>query len=84
MFNPLQPALYCVNYPVSRYLLKLRSEEIGSEVEKSLGSNETEVTIGPGDGLKGNKKYQYTVTAVNDVGNTTSDTHVISKYSKRQ
>ena len=64
---------------MSTYLLKLRSEEIG-EVEKSLGSNETEVTIGPGDGLKGNRKYQYTVTARNSVGNTTSNERVISKY----
>ena len=80
----LQPALYCAEYPVSTYLLKLRSEGIESEVEKSLGSNETVITVGPGDGLKVNKKYQYTVTAVNNIGNTTSDTHVISKYSERQ
>ena len=85
VFALLKPALYCLEYPVFTYLLKLKSEEIGSEVEKSLGSNETEVTIGPSDGLKGNKKYQYTVTAVNDVGNTTSDTQcrVISKFSEQ-
>ena len=73
MFALLQPALYCVEYPVSTYLLKLKSEVIGSEFEKSLGSNETEVTIGPSDGLKENRKYQYTVTARNGVGNTTSN-----------
>ena len=79
MFALLQSALYCVEYPVSSYLLKLKSEGIG-KVEKSLGSNETEVTIGSNDGLKGNKKYQYTVTARNSVGNTTSNGSVISKY----
>ena len=85
MFDLFQPALYCINYPVSTYLLKLKSEEIGSGVEKSLGSNETEVTIGPGDGLKANKRYRYTVTAVNNIGNTTSDAqcHVISKFSEQ-
>ena len=60
------------------YLLKLKSE-VECQVNKSLDSNMTEVTIGPNDGLKANKKYQFTVTAVNDVGSTMSDTHVISK-----
>ena len=80
VFTLLQPALYCINYPVSTYLLKLRSEEIGSKVERSFSSNETEVTIGSNDGLKGNKKYQYTVTAINSVGNATSIKSVFSKY----
>ena len=85
MFDLFQPAFNCINYPVSTYLIKLKSEESErSEVKKSLaiGINETEVTIGPSDGLKTNKKYQYTVTAVNNIGNTTSDTQcrVISKY----
>ena len=71
-----------MKYPVSTYLLKLKSEQLGSEVKISLGSNETEVTIGSSDGLKGNKKYRYTVTAVNNIGNTMSDTYVISKYSE--
>ena len=83
MFDLLQPALSCVEYPVSTYLLKLRPEEIGREFEKSLCSNETEVIIGPGDDFKANKRYQYTVTAVNNIGNTTSDTHVISKFSEQ-
>ena len=80
MFSLLQSALYCVKYPVSSYLLKLKSEGIGGEVEKSLGSNETEVTIGPSDGLKENRKYQYTVTARNSVVNTTSNGSVLGKY----
>ena len=80
MFDLFQRALYCVNYPVSTYLLKLKSEESeGSEVKMSLGSNETEVTIGPSDGLKGDRKYQYTVTARNSVGNTTSCERTFSK-----
>ena len=79
VFALLQSALYCVEYPVSTYLLKLKSEEIGSEFEKSLCSNETEVTIGPGDGLKENRKYQCTVTARNSVGNTTSNESAFSK-----
>ena len=65
---------------MSTYLLKLRSEEIGSEFKKSLDSNETEVTIGSSDGLKENRIYQYIVTAINSVGNTTSCERTFSKY----
>ena len=80
MFSLLQPALYCVEYPVYAYTLRLRSEEKGSGFEKSLGSDETETTIGPSDGLRGNKKYEYTVTARNSVGNTSSNGSVLGKY----
>ena len=57
------------------YILKLRSgvECLVNNI-MSLDSNETAVTIGPNDGLEANKKYQYTVTAVNDIGSTMSDT----------
>ena len=56
--------------------------KVECQVNKSLDINETEVTIGPGDGLEANKMYQYTVTAVNDIGSTMSDTCVISKCSE--
>ena len=38
----------------------------------SLDSNETEVTLGPEDGLETNQKYMYTLTAINAIGNVTS------------
>ena len=68
----LQSARQCLEYPVLSYLLVLRSEQTGVFINISLGANETEVTIGPQDGLEENQKYVYTVTAVNIIGTTAS------------
>ena len=67
-----QPARYCLEYPVLSYLLVLRSEQTGVFINISLGANETEVLLGPQDGLEENQKYVFTVTAVNNIGTTTS------------
>ena len=66
-----------MEYPVLNYLLTLTSETIltGVVINVSLESNhcnETEVVLGPQDGLEENQKYVYTVTAINSIGNTTS------------
>ena len=55
------------------YLLVLRPEQTGIVINMSLNHNETEVVLGPQDGLEDNQKYVYTVTAINSIGNTTSD-----------
>ena len=68
--------MYCVEYPVLSYLLALRSEQTRMVINVSLGSNETEVVLGPQDGLKDNQKYVYNVTAINSVGNTTSEDNI--------
>ena len=69
----LQPAISCVEYPVLRYLLVLRSEQTGKAINVSLDSNRTEGVLGPQSGLEDNQKYTYAVTAINSVGNTTSE-----------
>ena len=58
----------CMEYPVLQYLLVLRSEQTGVVINESLDPNETEVVLGPQDGLKDNQKYVYTVTAINSIG----------------
>ena len=50
----------------------------------SLDANETEVLLGPQDGLEENQKYVFTVTAVNNIGTITSyqdgDDECLCKY----
>ena len=50
----------------------------------SLGANETEVMLGPQDGLGEKQKYVFTVTAVNSIGTTSShqagDDECLCKY----
>ena len=62
-----------MEYPVLSYLLMLRSEQTGVVINVSLNPNWTEVVLGPQDGLDDNQKYVYTVTAINSIGNTTSE-----------
>ena len=54
------------------YLISLRSELIGHVTQKLIGPNETEVQLGPKDGLRANQNYAYTVTAINVIGNASS------------
>ena len=61
-----------MEYPVLSYLLMLRSEQTGT-VSLNLRLNWTEVVLGPQDGLDDNQKYVYTVTAINSIGNNTSE-----------
>ena len=61
-----------MEYPVLSYLLMLRSEQTGIAINVSLNPNWTEVVLGPQNGLDDNQKYVYTVTAINNIGNTTS------------
>ena len=57
-----------MEYPVLSYLLVLRSDQTGVLANVSLAPNETEVVLGPQDGLEDNQKYVYTVTAINSIG----------------
>ena len=79
-----QPARYCLEYPVLSYLLVLRLEQTGVFINISLGANETEVMLGPQDGLGKKQKYVFTVTAVSSSGTTTShqagDDECLCKY----
>ena len=74
-----QPALYCEDYPVLSYVLRINSHKTGNAVEKSVGPNETDnIMVGPHSVLTDNQMYDYSVTAVNGVGNTTSKAGVIN------
>ena len=68
----VQPALFCVENPVLSYLLTMTPQEAGNAIEVSLGANETYLVLGPFTGLVVGHKYDYTVTAFNVIGNTTS------------
>ena len=46
---------------------------------KCVNGNETEVHLGVENGLTDNTFYEYTISAVNKVGVTTSDTRNLSK-----
>ena len=72
----------CIEYPVLSYLIALRSEQTKMVINIPLGSNETEAVLGPQNGLKDNQKYVYNVTAINSVGNTTSedDRRIVCKW----
>ena len=69
----LQPAMYCVEYPVLNYLIVLRSEQMVINVSLDPNETDSEVVLGPQDGLEDNQKYVYTVTAINSIGNITSE-----------
>ena len=72
-----QPARYCLEYPLSSYLLVLRSKWSGKFINLSLDVNETEIVLDPQDGLEDNQKYVYTITAINSVGTATTDENTI-------
>ena len=76
IYMHFQPALYCEQYPILSYLLKLKSNyqaaENDVEVEIILLPNETSIVLGYEEGLKENQKYTYSVTAVNTIGNATT------------
>ena len=67
----LQPAVYCMDFPVQRYLLTLLSKQ--TKMIVSLDSNNTETFIRFEDGLVENQIYMFAVTAINTIGNVTSD-----------
>ena len=45
---------------------------MGEYVEVSINGNQTEVVLRTDDGIKHNKKYLLSVTAINMIGNKTS------------
>ena len=65
--------MYCVEYPVLNYLIVLRSEQMVINVSLDPNETDSEVVLGPQDGLEDNQKYMYTVTAINSIGNITSE-----------
>ena len=69
----IQPALYCEEHPVVEYLLKLKSlDEMFQAIELFLKPNETNIVLGREEGLIENRKYAYSVTAINVIGNTST------------
>ena len=48
-------------------------------INLTVDSNETEVVLGPQDGLEDNQKYVYTITAINSIGNSTSEERSFGK-----
>ena len=71
-FFLIQPALHCTEYPVLSYVLKLRLEKSQHVIERFVSANKSRVLLTAQDGLKRNKKYVYTVSATNIVGNTST------------
>lgn len=60
----------------------LRSAEGGNDnhlISVLFNFNETNVTVTPQDGLRSNKKYFYTVGAINSFGNVTSEHKILCK-----
>ena len=64
------------------YLITLRSEQVGHVIQTLVGPNETEVKIGPQNGLRASQTYEYAVTAINIIGNASSKWGIISHTSK--
>ena len=55
------------------YLLKLKSVgEMFQAVELFLKPNESDIVLGHEEGLIVNRKYAYSVTAINIIGNTST------------
>ena len=54
------------------YLITMRSEEARHVTQKLVSPNETEVQLGPQNGLIANQTYEYAVTAINIIGNASS------------
>ena len=76
--SSMQPAELCINYPVTSYMLELTPMS-GKVICLSLGVNETQVLL---DILEENKMYAYSVTAINFVGNaTTNSERVLCEFS---
>ena len=65
----MQPAERCIYYPVEHYLLVLKSLS-GKAISSTLECNKTEIFF---NGLEDNKMYTYSVTAINRIGNATTD-----------
>ena len=79
----LQPASFCFGYSILRYEWVLRSEQVQVLINKSIAPNlttDSEVVVGPEDGLNDNKKYITTVTAINIIGMITSNEEIICMY----
>ena len=62
------------------YLLVLRLEESKMFINKSLGVNETKVVLGSESGLENNQEYEYTISAINSVGMTTTDVKTLCRF----
>ena len=76
----MQPAVTCVHYPVQSYLLVLKPPS-GQAFSFALGCNETETFI---NGLEDNKVYSYSVTAINRIGNaTTNSDNILSEFNSQ-
>ena len=76
----VQPAETCIHYPVQSYLLVLMppSEQAFCF---TLGCNETETFV---NGLEDNKMYSYFVTAINRIGNaTTNSDNILSEFNSQ-
>ena len=72
----MQDALSCVDQPVLSYLLNFQSS---AGICVFFYSNETEVMLGPQDGLDDNQK---SITAINSVGNATSQNNSLCECNK--
>ena len=61
-------------------MLEIKSLKTGYAMEKSVYPNETdsEIMLGPHNVLTDNQKYNFKVTAINSIGNTTSKAGVIN------
>ena len=77
----MQPAYFC-SEAIIQYCIWLRpSAYTGNGVKLCVPSNQTEFLLGPDNGVKCDTFYEYVITAVNDLGNTSSITKNLCKFS---
>ena len=76
----MQPAETCIYHPVKSYLLVLKSPS-RQALNFTLVCNETETLV---NGLEDNKMYNYSVTAINRIGNATTDSdNILSEFNSQ-
>ena len=68
-----------MEYPVLCYLVVLRSEQTDVTFNMTLDSEKSGAVFGRDSEIEDNQRYVCTVTAINNVGTSTSEEKVIGK-----
>ena len=80
--STIQPAYFCTEQIITNYCINLNPlQPPNHENSFCVYNNITEIILGSDNGVKENVLYFYSVTAVNNVGNSSSSNKNLSKLA---